>query len=279
MISLAFHHDRVLAATISDGGDYILTSDVATHDGDYRGWLLAARDAVDALGDGTSAMKVAVALPAIVAEDVVGFTPLATIGQSNFGDCLAAFEARDMPKSDTLVALWIGKSCHGGIWANGARLEGAHGAAGNWAHLQLPSPVPHELDGRHCWCGRTGCLETFLSDSGFEDDYERITGERQDAVNIAAAAATGDIVADSVVQVFEDRLGRATATIISLFDPQMIILGGMVPLAERLETRVPRKWPGYVQINRTKTRLAISTNGAEALLKGAALLMSGKDRR
>ena len=89
--------------------------------------------------------------------------------------------------------------------------------------------------------------------------------------------STGDIVADSVVQVFEDRLGRATATIISLFDPQMIILGGMVPLPERLETRVPRKWPGYVQINRTKTRLVVSANGADALLKGAALLMSGKD--
>ena len=102
------------------------------------------------------------------------------------------------------------------------------------------SPVPHELDGRHCWCGRSGCLETFLSESGFEDDYERITGERHDAASIAAAAATGDIVADSVVQVFEDRLGRATATIISLFDLQMIILGGMVPLPERLETRVPR---------------------------------------
>ncbi|MEK9557057.1 MAG: hypothetical protein VW175_01485, partial [Alphaproteobacteria bacterium] len=118
MISLAFHHDRIVAATISDGGDFVLASDVATPDGDYRGWLLAARDAVDALGDGTAAMKVAVALPAIVDEGVVSFTPLATIGQSNlqrdlqsalgrevglygFGDCLAAFEARDMPKSDT----------------------------------------------------------------------------------------------------------------------------------------------------------------------------------
>ena len=57
----------------------------------------------------------------------------------------------------------------------------------------------------------------------------------------------------------------------------MIILGGMVPLPERLKARVPRKWPGYVQINRTKTRLAVSKNGADALLKGAALLISGKD--
>ena len=155
-------------------------------------------------------------------------------------------------------------------------MKGAHGAAGNWAHLQLPSPVPHELDGRHCWCGRSGCLETFLSESGFEDDYERITGERQDAASIAAAAAAGDIVADSVVQVLEDRLGRATATMISLFDPQMIVLGGMVPLPERLATRLPRKWPGYVQISRSRTRLAVSKSGGDALLKGAVMLMSGK---
>ncbi len=93
MISLAFHHDRIVAATISDGGDFVLASDVATPDGDYRGWLLAARDAVDALGDGTAAMKVAVALPAIVDEGVVSFTPLATIGQSNLQRDRSGFTA------------------------------------------------------------------------------------------------------------------------------------------------------------------------------------------
>jgi predicted NBD/HSP70 family sugar kinase len=156
--------------------------------------------------------------------------------------------------------------------ANGGVVTGAHGAAVNWAHLQLPAPVPHELDGRPCWCGRNGCLETFLSTSGLELDYERVTGDRRSAAQIAAAAAGNNIVAESVVQVFEDRLGRATAAIISLIDPGTIILGGNTPMPERMRERVPRKWPGYVQIDRSNTHLAVCSAGHDALIAGAAML-------
>ena len=272
MISLAFHHDRILAATIPDGGDFVQTSPIAAPDGGYRDWLLAARDAVDSLGKVAAGDGVAVALPAIIDGDAATFTPLAAlrqpalrrdlqsalgraVGLFGFGDCLAAAEAQDLPADDTVVALWIGHSCHGGIRVNGGRLKGAHGAAGNWAHLQLPSPVPHELDGRQCWCGRSGCLETFLSETGFEDDYERVTGDRRPAASIAAAAAASDIVADSVIQVFEDRLGRATASIITLFDPQVILLGGVASLADRL-------------------CLIACKEQDSVLLRGAALLMA-----
>ena len=73
-----------------------------------------------------------------------------------------AWCAARMDMTGTSVTMWIGQHCHGGILVDGKPLAGAHGAAGNWAHLQLPSPVPHELDGRPCWCGRTGCLDVFL---------------------------------------------------------------------------------------------------------------------
>ena len=291
MISLAFHHDKIVAATVSDGGDFVQTVDIATPKAGYREWLLAAREAVDGLGSANAAASVAVALPAIIDGDAASFTPIAALRQSSlrrdlqsalgravglfgFGDCLAAAQARDLRDTDMIVALWIGQSCHGGVRVNGGRMKGAHGGAGNWAHLQLPSPVPHELDGRHCWCGRSGCLETFLSQSGFEDDYERVTGDRQPAASIAAAAAASDIVADSVVQVFEDRLGRATATIITLFDPQVIVLGGAATLVDRLCERVPRKWPGYVQIDRSRTRIIACSDDDSVLLTGAAVLMS-----
>ena len=291
MISLAFHHDKIVAATVSDGGDFVQSFETTSPEGGYRDWLLAARAAVDGLQTAADGSPVAVALPAIIDGDAATFTPIAALRQPSlrrdlqsalgravglfgFGDCLAAAQSQNPQDAGTVVALWIGNSCHGGIRVNGGRMTGAHGGAGNWAHLQLPSPVPHELDGRHCWCGRSGCLETFLSQAGFEDDYERVTGERRPAASIAEAAQASDIVADSVVQVFEDRLGRATATIITLFDPQVIVIGGIAPLAARLCERVPRKWPGYVQVDRSRSQMTACGDDDTVLLTGAALLMS-----
>ena len=288
MISLVLDHDRIDAAIITDGGDFVSTTSVDAPAGGYRDWLLAIRDLVAAL-DAPAVMSVAAAAPAIIDDGAARFSALAqlsdcdlkrdlqsTLGREahcfDFGDCLAASQARLRPSHETVVALWVGKSCHGGVWANGDVLGGAHGGVGNWAHLQLPSPVPHELDGRPCWCGRSGCLETFLSTTGLEDDYERVTGEHRDAAEIASTAATGDIVSESVVQVYEDRLGRATATMINLFDPHVIVLGGAVPLAERMCERLPRKWPGYVQIDRSRTSLVAMDGGTHPLLDGAAIL-------
>ena len=290
MISLVLDHHRIHAAIVTDGGDFVCTTSTDAPRGEYRDWLLATRDLIAGLS-APAAMPVAVAAPAIIDNGRARFSALAqlsdcdlrrdlqsTLGREarcfDFGDCLASWHARSVDPHETVVALWVGQSCHGGVWANGGVLKGAHGGVGNWAHLQLPSPVPHELDGRPCWCGRSGCLETFLSTTGLEDDYERVTGEHRDAADIASTAATGDIVAESVVQVYEDRLGRATATMISLFDPHSIVLGGAVPLADRLCERLPRKWPGYVQVDRSNTRIvaADAKAGVDALLGGAAIL-------
>lgn len=288
MISLVLDHTRIDAAIVSDGGDFVSALSVDAPQGGYRDWLLAAQDLVASL-NAPPALSVAVAAPAVVDAGHTSFSALAQLSDNDllrdlqsalgrevhcydFGDCLAAWQARTGPDYETVVALWVGQSCHGGVWANGQIMKGAHGGVGNWAHLQLPSPVPHELDGRPCWCGKSGCLETFLSTAGLEEDYQRVTGEHRPAADIASTAATGDIVAESVVQVYEDRLGRATATMISLFDPHIIVLGGAVPLAERMCERLPRKWPGYVQVDRSRTRLLASETGTKPLLGGAAYL-------
>ena len=292
MIGLAIDEQTFSAAILADGGAFISHTECPTPAGGYRDWLFAIRDLVTGLDGISPEMAVAIALPAIIRAGRVEITPLAHLAGSDlrrdlqsalsrevsltgFGDALAAFHAPDSADDgtkDPLVALWIGRSCHGGVAANGGVVTGAHGAAGNWAHLQLPAPVPHELEGRPCWCGRNGCLETFLSTTGLEEDFERVTGEKRSAAQIAVAAAGNDIVAESVVQVFEDRLGRATATMISLIDPGTIILGGDTPLPERMCERVPRKWPGYVQIDRSRTHLTWCDAGHAALIGGAITL-------
>ena len=293
MIALAIDNRIFAAAILDDGGAFISRAECPTPAGHYRDWLVAIRDLVAGLAGTTPGMDVAVAVPAIISTGSISITPLATLAGSDlrrdlqstlsrevslsgFGDALAAFHAHAGETTGPLVALWIGTSCHGGLVANGGMVTGAHGASVNWAHLQLPAPVPHELDGRPCWCGRNGCLETFLSTSGLEADYERVTGDRRTAAQIADAVAVSDIVAESVIQVFEDRLGRATAAMINLIDPGTIILGGDTPLPDRMCARVPRKWPGYVQIDRSNTQLAACSAGHDALLAGAVMLASAR---
>jgi predicted NBD/HSP70 family sugar kinase len=238
-----------------------------------------------------------VALPAIIQNDAVTYSAFSLLTDTsirrdlqsalsmpvsvhNIGESLAAQACRTGAATGAhlAVAMWIGNSCHGGLAIDGQPVTGAHGAAANWPHLQLPAPVPHELDGRVCWCGRSGCLESFLSTAGLEGDYQRVTGEWRAAADITCASANSDIVADSVIQVFEDRLGRATATIISLFDPDVIVLGGTFVNLPRLCERLPRKWPGYVQVDRSKTRLVGSEGGIHAVTAGAAMLAADTAR-
>ena len=140
--------------------------------------------------------------------------------------------------------------------------------------MPLPWPVPHELEGRDCWCGRNGCLEVFLSLRGLENEYFNITQTKLDIQEIADAADASDLVASSVLQVLDDRLGRATAAIINMFDPNVIILGGRIAKLNRLYLNVPRKWPGYSLNKVSKTKLLQACNEQFALAKGAASLVA-----
>ena len=292
MLGLIFDGKVLTAATLTDGGEIFGVAEQPSPINDYREWLLAVSALIDKLRDsGQTFDRLGVALPAIIHDDTIAFSPFSILGTGNIrrdlqsalgmsvsihgiGECLITHACRSGGAQDAqlAVAMWIGQSCHGGLALAGHLITGAHGAAANWPHLQLPAPVPHELEGRICWCGRTGCLETFLSMAGLESDYERVTGEWREAGEIAAASVHSDIVADSITQVFEDRLGRATATLISLLDPDVIVLGGTGLQLARLQERIPRKWPVYVQIDRSATRLVAAEGGVLPVIAGAALL-------
>ena len=103
------------------------------------------------------------------------------------------------------------------------------------------------MEGRICVCGRTGCLEHFVSLEGLSQNYELLTGNTLAAENIIKRAEAGNIVAESAMQVLEDRISRGLAMVIGLLDPDIILIGGMLAKSERLFTNIPRKWPGYIR--------------------------------
>ena len=175
--------------------------------------------------------------------------------------------------NETLFSLVIDKDLSGAIIMNGGLVKGRNHHAGQITHTPLPFPVPFELDGRVCSCGRTGCLTHFISLSGIEKDYKQLTNTDKSADDIIADATKGDIIADSVIQVLEDRIARALAPIINFLDPDHIIISGQAADKNRLPAILPRKWPGYIVADKPKTKITIITDRHASCLNGAASLV------
>jgi fructokinase len=153
---------------------------------------------------------------------------------ANDANCFALSEATDGAAAGaaSVFGVIIGTGCGGGIVINGRVLEGARGIAGEWGHNPLPWADAAGYQGEHpgptCWCGRPGCLETWVSGSGLAADHQRMTGQAATGEQIAtaAAAAAGDTVAQSSLDRHASRLARGLAHVVNLFDPDVIVLGG-----------------------------------------------------
>ncbi len=167
--------------------------------------------------------------------------------------------------------LYLDQNVTGGITFGQTLWKGSNRLAGAWGHMPLGWPLPNELDGRDCWCGRTGCLESFISAKGVEADYLASTETALTVDEIAKAASQNDIVAESVLQVLDDRVGRATATLINVLDPDIIIMAGRLANLNRLYVNVPRKWPGYTFTEKSATNLIRASRGDDAILAGACI--------
>jgi fructokinase len=148
------------------------------------------------------------------------------------GQALALYEScfGKAQQSKVTCCLFLDNHVYGGVTFGQKLWLGKNNIVGAWGHMQLAWPVPHELEGRDCWCGRNGCLDVFLSLGGIENEYFNITQTKLDIPTIADAADSSDLVASSVLQVLDDRIGRTTAAIINMFDPEVIVLGGGVLL-------------------------------------------------
>ena len=193
---------------------------------------------------------------------------------ANDANCFAVSEAVDGAGAGARLVFGVilGTGVGGGIAIEGRTLLGANAIAGEWGHNPLPWPQAGELEGRRCYCGREGCIETFLSGPALEADYRQTSGRALAAAEIAKAAAGGEAQAEAVMARYEERLARGLAHVINLLDPKVIVLGGGLSNIARLYENVPRIWVRFVFSDRVDTRLLPPLHGDSSGVRGAAWL-------
>lgn len=193
---------------------------------------------------------------------------------ANDANCFALSEARDGAGAGARVVFGaiVGTGTGGGIAVEGRILTGPNAVAGEWGHNPLPWPRPGEWPGPPCYCGRTGCIETFLSGPGLARDHREATGETLDAGAIAARAAAGDERCAATLARYEERMARALASVINLLDPDVIVLGGGLSNLARLYGSVPGLWDAWVFSDRVDTPLRPPRHGDASGARGAAWL-------
>lgn len=193
---------------------------------------------------------------------------------SNDANCFALSEATDGAgaAAHTVFGVILGTGTGGGVVVNGRVLEGRHRIAGEWGHNPLPWPQEGERPGPACYCGLTGCIETFLSGPGLAATYEALTGERIDAKGVVSRADADDDAALDALTAYEGRLARSLASIINVLDPDIIVLGGGLSNISRFYAKVPALWAPFVFSDSSDTPLVAARHGDSSGVRGAAWL-------
>ncbi len=202
---------------------------------------------------------------------------------ANDADCFALSEATDGAAAGAAVVFGVivGTGTGGGVVVRGQLLSGPNAITGEWGHNPLPWPQPEELPGPSCYCGKFGCIETFLSGPGLALDHETVAGEKLDVPSIVTLAEDqvqqGCDAAEATLQRYERRMAKALASVINLLDPEIIVLGGGLSNIQRLYYSVPRLWGEYVfsagvDGEVVRTRLLPPKHGDSSGVRGAAWL-------
>lgn len=192
----------------------------------------------------------------------------------NDANCFAFSEAIDGAGKDACIVFGVilGTGVGGGIVAHGRILGGLNRIAGEWGHTPLPYPDEETLPPPLCYCGRRGCIETWLSGPALTADHGRHTGEIALPERIAERAAQGDEACEATLRRYERRLAKGLAQIINILDPDIIVLGGGLSNLERLYCNVPQRWTPYIFSDTISTRLRRNVHGDSSGVRGAAWL-------
>ncbi len=193
---------------------------------------------------------------------------------ANDANCFTLSEATDgaAAGAGAVFGVIVGTGTGGGIVVGGRVLTGPNAISGEWGHNPLPWPEVKELPGPQCYCGKRGCIETFLSGPGLARDFEDTTGKSIPGVEIVARASSGDAAAEAVLGRYESRMARALASVINVVDPDVVVLGGGLSSIGRLYSNVPRLLPRFVFSDRVDTRIVPPKFGDASGVRGAAWL-------
>jgi fructokinase len=192
----------------------------------------------------------------------------------NDANCFAISEAADGAGlgADVVFGVILGTGVGGGIVVHGRCIVGPNSIAGEWGHNPLTWMSAEEYPGPPCYCGKRGCIETFLSGPGFERDFAEHTGASLASAAIVAAAKRGNVDATNALARYHDRLARALASVINVLDPDVVVLGGGMSNIARLAESVAPLLPAYVFSNSVVTRVVRNAHGDTSGVRGAAWL-------
>jgi fructokinase len=285
---------KIEAIALADDGRELVRRRVPTPRGDYDATIDAIVNLVDAVERETAIRgSVGMGIPGALSR-VTGLVknanstwligkPLAQdiearlrrdVRIANDANCFALSEAIDGAGAgaDVVFGVIVGTGTGGGLVIGGDVVTGANRITGEWGHNPLPWPEDDERPGPVCYCGLSGCIETFLSGPGMAGDYERRTGRQTSAEEIVIRAGGGDADAESVLARYEQRMARALASVINVLDPDVIVLGGGMSNISRVYECVPRLWGRWVFSDAVETRLVKARYGDSSGVRGAAWL-------
>jgi fructokinase len=199
-----------------------------------------------------------------------------SIALANDADCFALSEASDGAGqgADVVFGVILGTGVGGGLALHGRLVAGANAIAGEWGHTPLPWPTDDERPGPPCWCGRHGCIETWLSGPALAADHARAGGTGS-AADILAAAASGDAIARSSLDRWLDRLARCLAVVIDIVDPHVVVLGGGLSNIARAYAELPDRLAPHVFSDVVRTTIVPPRHGDSSGVRGAAWLGAG----
>jgi len=193
---------------------------------------------------------------------------------ANDANCFALSEAVDGAGAGarSVFGAILGTGCGGGLVFGGQIVDGPNAIGGEWGHNPLPWPRADEHPGPTCWCGRSGCMEMWVSGTGLAADHLRCTGQAIPAEDIVANAYAGDADARATLDRHADRLGRGIAHVVNIFDPAVIVLGGGLSKLEHLYAEVPALAAVYVFAAEPRLDIRPPRWGDAGGVRGAAWL-------